>query len=190
MHVFDFVMTLYSFVYALGIAHILATVGDIFRAGRRVRFSWLNAAWMLNALLLVVSWWIALWDMRAEKIWTMPTVLFLFLMSCLLYLQARLVSAPIPQEGTVDLQAYHHEEVRKYAGTFTVFVVLSIGMIYAYGSVAQNWLVENKSNWPTLAAGLAATISSNRWVQIAAVIVMYAMWIWYFAALQGALVDS
>jgi len=37
MRAFDFVITLYSFVYALGIAQILSTVGDIMRAGKRVR---------------------------------------------------------------------------------------------------------------------------------------------------------
>ena len=43
MRAFDFVMTLYSFVYALGVAQILATAGDMIRAGNRLRFSWLNA---------------------------------------------------------------------------------------------------------------------------------------------------
>jgi hypothetical protein len=43
MRAFDFVMTLYSFVYALGVAHILAAVGELIRAGQRVRFSWLSA---------------------------------------------------------------------------------------------------------------------------------------------------
>jgi hypothetical protein len=190
MHAFDFVMTLYSFVYALGVAHILACVGDIIRAGKRVRFSWLNAAWMLNALLLIVSWWLALWDLRGEKTWTMPSVLFFFLMSCLIYVLARLVSPPIPHEGPVDLQAYHREEGWKYGSTFSAIVALTIGLVYAYGSVAQSWVSENKSNWPTLAAALAATLSKNRWVQTAAVLVVYAVWIWYFATLQGALVDS
>jgi hypothetical protein len=187
MRAFDFVMTLYSFVYALGVAHILAAVGDIIRAGKRVRFSWLNAAWMLNALLLIVSWWLALWDLRNERTWTMPTVLFFFLMSCLIYVLARLVSPPIPQEGPVDLQVYHREEGWKYGSVFSAIVVLTIGMVYAYGSVTQNWVSENKSNWPTLAAAVAATLSSNRWIQIAAVLVVYAIWIWYFAALQGPL---
>ena len=110
MRAFDFVITLYSFVYALGVAQILATVGDIVRAGTRVRFSWLNAGWMLNVFLAIVAWWISLWDLRATTSWTMPTVLVLFAVACLLYLLARLVCAPIPQDGPVDLQQYHREE--------------------------------------------------------------------------------
>jgi hypothetical protein len=66
MRAFDFVMTLYSFVYALAVAQILSTVGDMIRAGKRLLFSWLNAAWMLNVLLAIVAWWLSLWDLRAE----------------------------------------------------------------------------------------------------------------------------
>jgi hypothetical protein len=53
---FGYVMTLMSFVYALAIAHLLATVGDIIAGWSRIRFSWLNAAWMVFALLAVLVW--------------------------------------------------------------------------------------------------------------------------------------
>lgn len=190
MRAFDYVMTLNSFVYALGIAHILATVGEIIRAGKRVRWSWLHAAWLLNALLLIVSWWLALWDLRDLKTWTMPTVLFFFLMACVLYLEARLVSPPIAAEGPVDLEAFHREEGRKYMGVYTAIVVQIILTVYLYGSATKYWVAENASNWPVLAAGLAATLSGRRWVQIGAVMVVMAVWVWYFATLQGALSDS
>lgn len=116
MRPFDFIMTLYSFVYALAVAQILSTVGDMIRAGNRLRFSWLNAGWMLNILLTIVAWWLSLWDLRANTAWPMVTVLVLFAVACLLYVLARMVSPPIPTEGTVDLQRYHLEDGRKYAG--------------------------------------------------------------------------
>jgi hypothetical protein len=187
MRAFDFVITLYSFVYALGIAQILATIGDIVRAGRRVRFSWLNAGWMLNIMLAIVAWWLSLWDLRAASSWPMPTVLIFFAVACLLYLLARLVSAPIPAEGHVDLRAYHWEEGRKYAGLFTVEVALTMLTIAIYGSGTQHWVAENDANWPTIAASAAATVSRNRWVQAAALLVILAVWVWYFVTLQGAL---
>jgi hypothetical protein len=187
MRAFDFVMTLYSFVYALGVAQILATVGDMVRAGKRLRFSWLNAGWMLNVLLAIVAWWLSLWDLRSETSWPMPTVLVFFAVACLLYLLARLVSAPIPAEGTVDLRLYHHEEVRKYASLFTVEVALTIASVFLYGSASQNWVASNYASWPTLAASLAAAISRNRWIQASALVVIMVMWGWYFATLQSAL---
>src|SRR5690606_21652576 len=119
------VMTLYSFVYALAVAQILSTVGDMIRAGKRLRFSWLNAGWMLNILLAIVAWWLSLWDLRAETAWSMPTVLVLFVVACVLYVLARMVSAPIPAEGPVDLQLYHRQEGRKYAGLFAAECALT-----------------------------------------------------------------
>lgn len=67
MRAFDFVITLYSFVYALAVAQILSTVGDMIRAGKRLRFSWINAGWMLNVMLAIVAWWLSLWDLRTEQ---------------------------------------------------------------------------------------------------------------------------
>jgi hypothetical protein len=187
MRAFDFVITLYSFVYALGIAHILATTGDIMRAGKRVRFSWLNAGWMLNILLAIVAWWISLWDLRTTASWTMLTVMIFFAVACLLYLLARLVCAPVPQEGPIDLRQYHRDEGWKYAGLFTAEVALTMLTIHMYGAATQNWVAENEANWPTIVAALAATVTRNRWVQIAALVVIMAVWVWYFATLQGAL---
>lgn len=187
MRAFDFIITLYSFVYALGVAQILATVGDIMRAGKRVRVSWLNAGWMLNILLAIVAWWLSLWDLRASPNWPMPTVLIFFAVACLLYLLARLVSPPIPPEGPVDLRSYHAEEGRKYAGLFTLEVALTMLTIFMYGSGTQHWVAENDANWPTIAASAAATVSRNRWVQGVALAVIMAVWAWYFANLQGAL---
>ena len=188
MRAFEFVMTLYSFVYALGVAQILGSVGDLVRAGRRVRVSWLNAGWMLNILLAIVAWWLSLWDLRAEPSWPMSTVLVFFVVACLLYLLARLVSPPIPQDGPVDLRLYHQQEGRKYAGLFTVEAALTIGTVFLYGASSQNWLASNYASWPTLAASLAATLTGNRWVHAAAITVILAMWVWYYATLQSALV--
>ena len=187
MHAFDFVMTLYSFVYALAVAQILSTVGDMIRAGKRLRFSWLNAGWMLNILLAIVAWWLSLWDLRAETTWPMLTVLIFFVVACVLYVLARMVSAPIPAEGVVDLHRYHLEEGRKYAALFAVECALTIGTVFLYGSTSQNWMDSNLATLPTMVASIGAASTNNRWVQSAAMAVIMLMWVWYFATLQGAL---
>ncbi len=187
MRAFDFVMTLYSFVYALGVAQILSTVGDMIRAGKRLHFSWLNAGWMLNILLAIVAWWLSLWDLRAEERWPMVTVLLFFAVACLLYVLARMVSAPIPEEGRVDLRRYHEVEGRKYAGLFALECAITVGTVFLYGSASQNWISSNLATLPMLVAGVAAALTSNRWVQSAALLVIMLMWGWYFATLQGAL---
>ena len=187
MHAFDFVMTLYSFVYALGVAQILTTVGDMIRAGKRIRFSWLNAGWMLNILLAIVAWWLSLWDLSADASWPMFNVLVFFVVACLLYVLARMVSAPIASEGIVDLQRYHLEEGRKYAGLFAVECAITVGIVFLYGSTTQNWVATNWATLPMMAASIAAASTNNRWVHSAALTVIMVLWIGYFATLQGAL---
>ena len=188
MRAFDFVMTLYSFVYALAVAQILSTIGDMIRAWKRLRFSWLNAGWMLNILLAIVAWWLSLWDLRTETTWPMPTVLMFFAVACVLYVLARMVSAPIPAEGLVDLQRYHLEEGRKYAALFAAECALTVGTVLLYGSTSQNWVASNFATLPTMLASIAAASTNKRWVQSGAMAVILLMWVWYFATLQGALI--
>jgi hypothetical protein len=66
-------------------------------------------------------------------------------------------------------------------------VALTMVTIWMYGSGTQNWVGENVANWPTIAACLAATVSRNRWVQALALVVILAVWVWYFVTLQSAL---
>ena len=187
MRAFDFVITLYSFVYALAVAQILSTVGDMIRAGKRLRFSWVNAGWMANVLLAIVAWWLSLWDLRTEQSWSMAIVLVFFAVACLLYVLARMVSAPIANEGPVDLQAYHREEGRKYAALFAIECAITIGTVFLYGSTSENWVASNWATVPTFGASVAAALTANRWVQAGAITLIMLLWIPYFVALQGAL---
>ena len=102
----------------------------------------------------------------------MPTVLMFFAVACVLYVLARMVSAPIAAKGLVDLQRYHLEESRKYAALFAAECALTIGTVYLYGSTSQNWVASNLANLPTMAASLAAPSTNNRWVQSAAMVVI------------------
>ena len=180
MRAFDFVMTLYSFVYALAVAQILATVGDMIRAGARLRFSWLNAGWMLNVLLAIVAWWLSLGTSEPRRSRPMPTVLVFFVVAYVLYVLARMVSAPIPTDGPVDLQRYHMEEGRKYAALFAVECALTVGTVFLYGAGTKDWLGTNWATLPTFAAAIAAATTNNRWVQAGALLVIMPLWIWVF----------
>lgn len=187
MRAFDFVITLYSFVYALAVAEILSTVGDMIRAGKRLRFSWVNAGWMFNVLLAIVAWWLSLWDLRTEQRWDMAIILVFFAVACLLYVLARMVSAQIPAEGPFDLQAYHLEEGRKYAGLFAIECAITIGTVFLYGSASQNWIASNWATAPTMVTSVAAALTSNRLVHAIAITVILLLWVPYFLTLQGAL---
>jgi hypothetical protein len=188
MRSFEFVVLLLSFVYALAITHILATAGDIMRAGSRVRFSWFNAAWMFLALVCILCWWVGLWDFRNRSVWEMPLVLLFFLSAAAQYLLARLVCAHIPVEGEVDLVGYHAREAWKYQSAYAVVIGLAILLDYIFASAAPEWLTQNVALWPMFAACVVAAIfRKNRLVQTAVILTISGLWIWFLLKLQAPL---
>jgi hypothetical protein len=190
MHAFDFILVLFSFVYAAAITHLLSTAGEIIIASKRVRLSWSNAGWMFAALLFTCAWWIGLWDLHAETIWSVGSIAFYFSVAAGIYLNARLVSPRIPESGEIDLHAFHAQEGRKY---LVAYIVLSLTTIYTNAALGQDgsaiqWPAQNLVIVPmTVATIVAAIFISNAWVQGIAVTVQLLGWLWYFARLQSAL---
>ena len=188
MHAFDYISVLFSFVYAAAVVHILATAGDIAIAFNRLRFSWLNAGWMLASLLAVTAWWIGVWDLRGIAVWTMPNVGFFFAVACLMYLEVRLVCPRISADSEADLASFHRTEGRKYVGAYCLVMVVTAATNAFFASGSGTWVAQNYAIVPMAVLSLAAAIFITvRWIQITVVLVQVAMWCWYFMAFQPAL---
>ena len=186
MNPFDYVMTLMSFVYALAIAHVLATSGDIIAASSRVRFSWLNAAWMLFAFLAVIVWWMMMWGLRDSQ-WSMGPLAIFFAMSSALYLEIRLVCMRVPMEGPVDMASFHREEGWKYMAGFAVltgFTDLINVFYWGHGIAAA---VHNPI---ILLVGIQCAVAilgafvADRRVQVAVTVIVGLLWAWFLVFLQ------
>ena len=190
MRAFDFILVLLSFVYAAAVTHVLSTAGEIIIASKRIRLSWCNAGWMLVALIFTCAWWLGLWDLHAVRSWTIGSIAFYFTTAAGIYLYARLVSPRIPETGEVDLQRFHSEEGRKYLIAYTILGVVTVvanAMLGRAAGVSQ-WSAQNIAIVPmTIATAVAAIFVRSKWVQILALSIQIAGWIWYFAALQTAL---
>jgi hypothetical protein len=183
VHAFDYVMTLMSFVYALAITHLLATTGDVIGAWSRVRFSWLNAAWMFFSLLGVLAWWIGLWGMGDR--WSMAQVATFFLLAAVLYVQARLVCVRVAGDGIVDMQAFHSGEGVKYMACYALLTGLTIAVnLTFFGRIG---LPKNYAVAGMFVCALAGTLFRRQIVQTAAAVVLAGLWLWYFSTLQGTL---
>jgi hypothetical protein len=189
MGAFEHVISLLSFVYALAIAHLLTTAARLIGAGERVRFSWFQAYWMLNALIVLIVDWISYWDMRAVPSWTMVSIFVVLLLSFSDYMQAALVCPEIPAEGEIDLPAFHATHSRRYIGAFAVSGVCALVLNLYFGGNynVSEFLSQNLAVIPLIAIALAAIIFRNRWVQISAPILLSAIWVYYFIDLQSAL---
>lgn len=188
MHAFDYISVLLSFVYAAAVTHILATAGDIAISFSRIRFSWLNAGWMLASLFAVAAWWIGVWDMRTLGVWTMPTVGFLFAVACLMYVEVRLVCPRINDNEIVDLDSFHVNEGRKYLAAYCLVTLVTVAANAFFAGGSNIWLAQNYAVVPMALSSLAAVVFiSVTAVQMLAIGVQLTMWVWYFAVLQPAL---
>lgn len=190
MHAYDFILVLFSFVYAAAVTHVLSTAGEIIIASKRVRPSWINAGWMCAALLFTCAWWIGLWDLHTVTVWSVGAVAFYFSVAAGIYLNARLVSPRIPERGEIDLRAFHTEEGRKYLLAYTILSVVTIitNAGLGQGGSALQWPAQNFVIIPmTVATAVAAIFIRKPWVQGFAVAIQILGWLWYFAKLQSAL---
>lgn len=191
MHAYDFILILFSFVYAAAVTQLLSTAGEIIIASRRIRLSWLSAGWMLAALLFTCAWWIGLWDLHVVARWDVGSIAFYFLVAAGIYLLARLVSPRIPDEHALDLHAFHAEQGRKYLVAYAVLSWVTVGVNAVLGQangIAQ-WSEQNTVIVPmAVATSLAAIFIRVAWVQYLALAIQIAGWVVYFAWLQSALV--
>ncbi len=190
MHAYDFILVLLSFVYAAAVTHLLSTAGEIIIASKRVRLSWFNAGWMCAALMFTCAWWIGLWDLHAVTTWSVGSVAFYFVVAAGIYLNARLVSPRIPEQGEIDLQAFHADEGRKYLLAYTVLSLVTIitNAGLGQGASAMQWPAQNYVIVPmAIATGIAAIFIRKSWIQAVAVAIQLLGWLWYFAKLQSGL---
>lgn len=189
MGAFEHIISLLSFVYALAIAHLLTTAARLIGSHERVRFSWLHAYWMINALIVLIIDWISYWDMRGLSGWTVLNILFVLAQAFTDYMQAALVCPEIPAEGTVDLIAFHDTHSRRYIGAFAATATMALIENFYFGGNYNigEYFLQNVAVIPQIVIALTAVIFRTRWVQVTAPFLMAAIWIYYLVALQGAL---
>ena len=89
MTAFEHVTALFSFVYALALTHLLARIAELIVARDRVRFSGLLALGMINAIILVFSNWLSIWDLRSIKSWDLVSITVQFLFAIVIFLILR-----------------------------------------------------------------------------------------------------
>jgi len=132
---FQHMVTLLSFVLALGVSHQLFTVVELVRAGSRVRWSWVHALWMLNSFLAVIAWWFGVWDFHDIQEWPVLSVLLNFAAVLCVFLAIAFVCPRIPESGSIDLRQFHDLHSKKYIGFTVGEVVLGAGEALYYGNV-------------------------------------------------------
>lgn len=104
---FEFVMVLESIIIGLGLAEILTGRGELLRARRRARVSWVHTAVVALVLLSLLQHWWDAWELRFIARWSFPGLLFFLTGPILLFLLAYVA---LPQTiSDTDLEEYYFD---------------------------------------------------------------------------------
>src|SRR3954453_20402261 len=145
MSPFDFIVYFFSFIYSLGLTHLLFLGTRMLRHRRHLVLSWPHLLWMLVALGNLAANWISLWDFRSEGKLSLATISIGFLATIINYALCALVSPDFEGGETYDLKRFHEREGPTYIGAMLALVIMSITVNFLAGATLDisNWGNEN-----------------------------------------------
>jgi hypothetical protein len=166
MTAFEFIIVFLSFAYALAFSHVLFAAARMIRHRRELIFSWPHALWMADAVMLLFSNWISLYDFRAMQVMSIGTILTLFAFVTTLYFTCALVT-PDFEDGDYDMRAFHEREYRAYVGAILALDIVSfLANLEAGSSGIADWASQNAVVFAMLPMAILPLLSRNRIVQI------------------------
>ena len=190
----EHVTLLLSMVYAVALTHLLSTANELLIAHRRLRVSGLYLTWLVIALFMVVINWLSLWGLVAVKRWTIAEVLIQFLMATVQYFTCstfRISEARMDER--IDLPAIMQERRRMIAGAFLALASIALFINWwdrnnISGLAPADWIGEDLSILPMVAAVMVAGWARPPWLQWAAAAVMLVLQAFFLVtyALPGA----
>ena len=111
-------MALGSFVLALGIAAILASLATLVHRRVQAKLYAPPLLWMGAIFLELINFWVGAFDYRSIDRISFVTIAFVVIYPTLLFLQAALVT---PETGgSMDLRTHHERNYRFYVGMAAV----------------------------------------------------------------------
>ncbi len=186
---FDFVITFLAFIYALALTHLLLAVAHMIRHRRHLVYDWAHGLWMAAAFVALWANWISLWDFHTHATLTLATIAIAFLFSINLYLVCALVSPRLDAEDGLNMHVFHETQGGAYIAAFAVMIGVSILINYFGGTGldVQKWVKENAVVIAMLPATIVPLFWRARWVQIAAPVVLLALFVEYMIVFYSEL---
>ena len=165
---FDFVILLFSFIYTLGLTHLLFAATRMIRHRRSLTFSWAHALWMLDALLLLMGNWISLWDFHRMEALPIAVIGAGLVLSVTQYFLSALVAPDFDEGETYDMKAFHARERPTYLAAFLALLILALAANFAAGAGAgvENWARQNALVLAMFPPVLVPMFVRTGWVQV------------------------
>lgn len=174
MRPFDFIISLCSFAYALGVTHLLFAATRMIRHRRQLVFSWPHALWMGFALIAAVLNWFSLWDFHHLDPLPLGAIVSGLIIVIAQYFLCALVSPDFEDGESYDMRAFHAREGRTYMGAALVLLFLALAANFAAGA-AVGVTSEVEQNLPVLLmlpfVALALTVRAA-WAQVLSPLVL------------------
>jgi hypothetical protein len=173
---FEHVTVLLSFVFAIALTHTLTSTTELVWARRRLRFSWLQALWMLSAVISIAINWIALAPLTSIKNWTPLEIMLQFVAAIVQYYTCSLISIRPEKEGVVDMAAFYEQERPSIFTAYSAMMVISIFQTFwdakNYNMTESEVFQANSLVLVMLATTVTAGWAKPRWAQWLAAIAM------------------
>ena len=109
MTVFEFVLTLYSIVVALGIARVLTGYVALIEYRKEIANLPLFMIWLSLLLLAHIVWWFSLWNNNAAQSFTLFEAFMTFHVPAFLFMASRLL---VPSESELETIAERYAKLR------------------------------------------------------------------------------
>jgi hypothetical protein len=170
MTAFEHVTALLSFVYALALTHLLGRIAELVVARDRVRFSGLLAVAIANAILLVFTNWLSLWDFRSIKVWDLASIVVNFLLAVSMFLICAWVGPKTPDEHEIDLEDFFWRQRPYFYGAILATFILSllVNLDFLKTLNVALFVKQNLTVLPMLILSVLGLVFRKRWVQWAA----------------------
>ena len=144
---------------------------------------------LINAIILVFSNWLSIWDLCSLKSWDLVSITVQFLFAIVIFLICVLVGPKAHDEGTIDLEDFFWRQRPYFYGAVVGCVVLSLfaNLAFLKTTNAALFLKENLTDLPMLIPSVAALVSEKRWIRWAAGLSFFAMMVAYTIAFCSSL---
>ena len=109
MSVFEFVVTLYSIVIALGVARVLTGYVALIEFRKEVAHLPLFVIWLSLLLLVHVVWWFSLWNDSDAHSFALFRAIFTFHVPAFLFIASQLL---VPGESALETIAERYTKLR------------------------------------------------------------------------------
>jgi hypothetical protein len=175
--IYEHLIVLFSFVFALALTHVLASATDLMLARGRVKFSALQALWMFDTLVLLLLNWLSLWDLHRVTHWGLAGILVAFVTCVLQYFACSLVSPTVAGAGEVDMEDFRSSAKGLYLGALLALTVVSMIANLVFRDVigagsGGNWIQQDLTIVPMVLFLTLALAVRARWAQWTAAVAM------------------